>query len=102
MGRSITKLRHSFKKRKPHERRRNLMQALNFIFQNIFTTFTVTSSHETTLAGNQWLEDMKRLGWKSNSTRRNQQSQKKAVSENKAVTLVPMEIRTYVITVAKR
>ena len=37
-------------------------------FQDIFSTFTVTSSHETMLAGNQWIEDLSRLVWKSESS----------------------------------
>ncbi|PSN38683.1 hypothetical protein C0J52_08901 [Blattella germanica] len=37
--------------------------------QNLFNTFTITEIHETTLAGNQWKEDMNRLVWKTDTER---------------------------------
>ncbi|XP_069699538.1 lysosomal alpha-mannosidase-like [Periplaneta americana] len=66
-------------------------------FEDLFTQFAVTSSHETTLAANQWAEDMQRLEWKST---RNSLKDKKV--SGKALSLGPMEIETYVINVEKQ
>lgn len=41
----------------------SLSQAVSFDFQDVFRTFEIASIRETTLAGNQWLEDVKRLNF---------------------------------------
>ncbi|KAJ4433198.1 hypothetical protein ANN_15455, partial [Periplaneta americana] len=78
-----------------------LSQPATVVYEDIFSTFTVTSSHETTLAANQWIEDLDRLVWKSDSAREPKEKQKME-KDPKYVTLTPMQIKTYVIDVAKR
>ncbi|KAJ9591912.1 hypothetical protein L9F63_001514, partial [Diploptera punctata] len=46
-----------------------LSQPVEINFEDIFSTFTVTSSRLTTLGGNQWTEDQNRLVWSSTDTR---------------------------------
>jgi hypothetical protein len=65
----------------------------------LFTAFNVTSTRQTTLAGNQWIEDVSKLVWKSASDRAKEQSPR-YVPGTKAVTLKPMEIGTYIVNVA--
>ncbi|KAJ4433199.1 hypothetical protein ANN_15456 [Periplaneta americana] len=69
------------------------------VFQDIFSTFSVTSSHQTTLAGNQWLEDMNRLVWKTGTAA---ERQRVSSEESRDVGLDPMQIVTYLVTVSKR
>ena len=65
--------------------------------QDIFSTFAVTSSRETTLAGNQWIEEMDRLVWKAEES-----SDLRIQAPQQDSTLAPMQIGTYVISVAKK
>ncbi|XP_069699537.1 lysosomal alpha-mannosidase-like [Periplaneta americana] len=74
-----------------------LSKPADVAFEDLFTLFVVSSSHETTLAANQWAEDMQRLEWKST---RNSAKEEKV--SGRALTLSPMEIETYVINVEKR
>ena len=53
---------------------------------------------ETTLAGNQWIEDMHRLIWKTR-TNRNKDNNLPPLHDIPVVTLRPMEIKTFVIKV---
>ena len=76
-----------------------LLTKLQTLFQNLFTTFNVTSTRQTSLAGNQWVEDVNKLVWKSaNDTAREQDSS--YVPGTRAATLKPMEIGTYIVSVA--
>jgi hypothetical protein len=70
------------------------------LFQDLFTAFNVTSTRQTTLAGNQWIEDVNKLAWKSASDRAKDQTPS-YVPDTKAATLKPMEIGTYIIGVTK-
>lgn len=91
-------------------------------FQDIFTTFQITSLKETTLGGNQWLNENKRLYFdegddleklktsRSARHRTTNQNEKRTFTskkksrvaediDNLQITLNPMEIRTFVATV---
>jgi hypothetical protein len=70
------------------------------LFQNLFTAFNITSTRKTTLAGNQWIEDLNKLAWKSASDRAKGQSASYD-PDTRAATLKPMEIGTYIISVTK-
>ncbi|XP_069699536.1 lysosomal alpha-mannosidase-like [Periplaneta americana] len=74
-----------------------LSKPVDISYKNIFTEFTVLSSHETTLAANQWSEEVKKLKWQYN--RCESQDHKKHEGKDR---LHPMEIKTYVINVEKR
>jgi len=67
-------------------------------YEDLFTAFNVTSTRQTTLAGNQWVEDVNKLVWKSASDRAKEQSAS-YVPGTRAATLKPMEIGTYIINV---
>jgi hypothetical protein len=68
------------------------------LFQDLFTPFNVTSTRQTTLAGNQWVEDVNKLVWKSvNGTVKEQSAS--YIPGTRAATLKPMEIGTYIISV---
>jgi hypothetical protein len=70
------------------------------LFQDLFTAFNITSTRETTLAGNQWIEDVNKLVWKStNDTTKDQRAQ--YGPDTRTATLRPMEIGTYIINVNK-
>lgn len=69
--------------------------------QDLFSAFTVTSVHETTLGGNQWLQKKDRLKWtpEANEILENYsvpplESEKK---DGVNVLLQPMEIRTFIV-----
>ncbi|XP_012260438.2 lysosomal alpha-mannosidase isoform X2 [Athalia rosae] len=76
--------------------------------KDLFSFFAVTSIRETTLGGNQWLEDADRLEWISES---NEVFREEVVDVNSEsafddagdtinILLRPMEIRTFVIKIA--
>jgi hypothetical protein len=73
---------------------------LQTLFQDLFTEFNVVSTRQTTLAGNQWIEDVNKLVWKYASNRAKGQTAS-YVRDTKAATLKPMEIGTYIIGVTK-
>ncbi|KAJ4433197.1 hypothetical protein ANN_15454, partial [Periplaneta americana] len=70
-------------------------------YQNIFSTFVINSAQNTTLAANQWLEDSNRLVWKSATTRTSADLQPSAGVPS-SVTLIPMQIGTYTLSVTRR
>jgi hypothetical protein len=70
------------------------------LFQDLFTAFSVASTRQTKLAGNQWIENVDKLVWKSTSDRAKDQTAS-YFRDTKVVTLKPMEIGTYVISVTK-
>jgi hypothetical protein len=70
------------------------------LFQDLFTAFNVVSTRQTALAGNQWIEDVNKLVWKSASGKAKDQTAS-YVPDTKAATLNPMEIGTYIIGVTK-
>jgi hypothetical protein len=69
------------------------------LFQDLFTAFNVTSTRQTSLAGNQWVEDVNKLVWKSASDTPKEQGAS-YVPGTRAAKLKPMEIGTYIISVA--
>jgi hypothetical protein len=75
-----------------------LLTSLQSLFQNLFTAFNVTSTRQTTLAGNQWVEDVNKLVWKSANVTVKEQSAS-YVPGSRAAILKPMEIGTYIISV---
>ncbi|XP_033225887.1 lysosomal alpha-mannosidase-like [Belonocnema kinseyi] len=75
--------------------------------QNLFSDFTVTAVHETTLGGNQWLEDMERLKWvpdKDYVVGNNYTLHfiNTKIGNEMEVLLMPMQIRTFVVNVLPR
>jgi hypothetical protein len=77
-----------------------LLILLQILFQDIFTAFNVTSTRQATLAGNQWIQDVHKLVWKSASYREKGQTAS-YVRDTKFATIKPMEIGTYIISVTK-
>ncbi|XP_048525102.1 lysosomal alpha-mannosidase, partial [Dendroctonus ponderosae] len=77
-----------------------LSQPTTVELQNLFATFTIKSLRETTLGGNQWLEDNERMIFKSlyQSDGLNSRPVAEELGEF-AVTLNPMEIRTFIIQI---
>ncbi|KAH1004273.1 hypothetical protein HUJ04_004052 [Dendroctonus ponderosae] len=77
-----------------------LSQPTTVELQNLFATFTIKSLRETTLGGNQWLEDNERMIFKSlyQSDGLNYRPVAEELGEF-AVTLNPMEIRTFIIQI---
>ncbi|XP_033225298.1 lysosomal alpha-mannosidase-like [Belonocnema kinseyi] len=70
--------------------------------QDLFSAFTITSVRETTLGGNQWLEDNDRLKWFSDEdfVVGKNYTFKPIVSQNQMeVVLMPMQIRTFILDV---
>ncbi|XP_033226476.1 lysosomal alpha-mannosidase-like [Belonocnema kinseyi] len=75
--------------------------------QDLFSDFIVTGVHETTLGGNQWLEDMERLKWVpdkdyvvGNNYTVNPINSK--IRNEMEVLLMPKQIRTFVVNVSPR
>ncbi|XP_033225120.1 lysosomal alpha-mannosidase-like [Belonocnema kinseyi] len=70
--------------------------------QDLFADFTITSVRETTLGGNQWLEDSDRLKWVPDEDYvvKNNYILEPIIPENKMVlVLMPMQIRTFIVDV---
>ncbi|XP_033225890.1 lysosomal alpha-mannosidase-like [Belonocnema kinseyi] len=68
--------------------------------KDLFSNFTVTAVHETTLGGNQWLEDSQRLKWvpEKDYVVENNYTFEPIISENEMnVLLMPMQIRTFIV-----
>ncbi|XP_051165376.1 lysosomal alpha-mannosidase [Leptopilina boulardi] len=75
--------------------------------QDLFSAFIVTSVRETTLGGNQWLEENNRLKWTSeeNEIFKTNDSSVPLNLENASaisVELKPMQIRTFIVKIALR
>ncbi|XP_047001000.1 lysosomal alpha-mannosidase-like [Schistocerca americana] len=75
----------------------NLSQPATVNLEALFTPFSISSIRETTLGGNQWLEDNTRLIWVDEEGTPSTTRQSKEDIPN--VTLEPMEIRTFVIEI---
>ncbi|XP_066593863.1 lysosomal alpha-mannosidase isoform X1 [Prorops nasuta] len=76
-------------------------KAVTVNLKNLFSKFTIESVQETTLGGNQWLKDMNRLRWNSESNNITEQidaMKPVEVRDNVInVTINPMEIRTFIV-----
>lgn len=73
------------------------------LIKGLFPGFTVSSMNETTLGGNQWIEDSNRLVWNKAGQKMvgdeemdNRSDHEPAAAS--AVSLQPMQIRTYIVT----
>lgn len=80
---------------------------MNKFFQDLFSAFIVTSVRETTLGGNQWLEENNRLKWNTeeNDIFKTNYSSVPLYSENEdaiSVELKPMQIRTFIVKLSPR
>ncbi|XP_049776423.1 lysosomal alpha-mannosidase-like [Schistocerca cancellata] len=75
----------------------NLSQPATVNLEALFTPFSISSIRETTLGGNQWLEDNTRLIWVDEEGTPSTTRQSKEDIPN--VTLEPMEICTFVIEI---
>lgn len=76
----------------------------NFNTQSLFNGFSITSTEETILGGNQFKKDSKRLVWTDDSNETPQQKLSRATTaavDIENVTLHPMQIRTFIIKVEK-
>ena len=83
------------------------------IFQKVFKQFKIISLRETTLGGNQWLNESHRFYWKTESNEEdpnseNEEKKEQITSDYSSqidkddsflVTLNPMKIRTFIIEV---
>ncbi|XP_071865397.1 lysosomal alpha-mannosidase II isoform X2 [Bombus fervidus] len=75
--------------------------------QDLFTTFTIVSIKETTLGGNQWIDDVNRLKWESETNdvlkREEHFSHPVEIKEGVInVLLQPFEIRTFIVEIVPR
>lgn len=97
----LLRLEHTFEKNEDSQ----LSEAVDVDLTNLFTTFEVTSLRETTLGGNQWLEDNQRLNFTSayqSDGAYQEDFVNKELLEDSIVTLKPMQIRTFVIEVSAK
>ena len=88
------------------------MLSLNIIFfiafnKDLLADYTITSAEETTLGANQWLSDSQRLSWNTDSSIAQKRGQRKAKLVTRkggtiSVTLSPMDIKTFVITMVPK
>ncbi|XP_049857093.1 lysosomal alpha-mannosidase-like [Schistocerca gregaria] len=78
----------------------NLSQPATINLEALFAPFSISSIRETTLGGNQWLEDNTRLIWIDEEGTASTTRQSKGDIPN--VTLEPMEIRTFVIEIDRQ
>ncbi|XP_063227020.1 lysosomal alpha-mannosidase-like [Bacillus rossius redtenbacheri] len=75
-----------------------LSQNVTIDIQDLFATMTVSHFKETTLDGSQWLVDVKRFTWRTKDGSSGG-STPKPITSGSLVTLGPMEIRTFIVTV---
>lgn len=88
----------------------HLSQPVEINITDLFAGFDVVSLRETSLGGNQWIEDMNRLKWKSESNDIERQGddddrEKREISSHHGVINVLLkarEIRTFIITGTKK
>ncbi|EFX74192.1 hypothetical protein DAPPUDRAFT_324586 [Daphnia pulex] len=80
-----------------------LSQPATVSIEGLFPGFTVTSSEETMLGGNQFKKDSNRLVWNVASTSNRNENGQQIWDERAipAVQLKPMEIRTFIITLVR-
>jgi hypothetical protein len=76
------------------------------LFQDLFKPFSIVWARETTLGGNQWLSESYRFEWQSESNdvdsalEEDVDSPLSGKDENAlTITLVPMQIRTFIIDI---
>ncbi|KAJ9584475.1 hypothetical protein L9F63_021169 [Diploptera punctata] len=81
--------------------------------RNLFRPFTIMSARETTLGGNQWLNETHRLQWKAESNEIDLESESEEFQEELysafiseevdndplIITITPMQIRTFIIEI---
>lgn len=82
------------------------MRLNTIFFQDLFAPFTVVAVRETTLGGNQWIEDLERLKWEmeTNDILLNDNPTVPPVvveDDNVNVLMNPMDIRTFIIKVSR-
>ncbi|KAL1517915.1 hypothetical protein ABEB36_001615 [Hypothenemus hampei] len=77
-----------------------LSRSVTIDLEDLFTTFDIEEIHETTLGGNQWLEENERLAFKttfqSDVLEFDRQSEE---SDKYIIRLDPMQIRTFIICI---
>ncbi|XP_046463564.1 lysosomal alpha-mannosidase-like [Daphnia pulex] len=79
-----------------------LSEPVTLILDDLLADYTITSAVETTLGANQWASESSRLPW-TTADANHQQPLKKVSSKTRqssgktSVTLLPMEIRTFII-----
>ena len=72
----------------------------------MFSAFTVTSVDETTLGGNDWIEENKRLKWtlEENDSEENNNSfntmRSNKDTDDIIISLMPMQIRTFIVNIS--
>ena len=66
--------------------------------QDLLDDYTITSAEETMLGANQWALDSDRLVWDQSLSSSSVKQQK----DETVITLDPMDIRTFVITIEKK
>jgi hypothetical protein len=77
------------------------------LFQNLFKPFSIVWAQETTLGGNQWLSESHRFEWQSESNNVDSSLEEDVISplisekdeDALAITLVPMQIRTFIVNI---
>ena len=75
-----------------------MIVCLYLILQDLLADYKITSAVETTLGANQWASETSRLPW--NTADKQQQPLKMSTKNSStkiSVTLLPMEIRTFII-----
>ncbi|KAF7265915.1 hypothetical protein GWI33_020660 [Rhynchophorus ferrugineus] len=81
-----------------------LSQPASVDLKELFTTFKINSIRETTLGGNQWLEENRRLSFRSTDQDDGNQetvnSEAKTLLSDLVVLLQPMQIRTFVLYIS--
>ncbi|XP_076239948.1 lysosomal alpha-mannosidase II [Calliopsis andreniformis] len=74
--------------------------------KDLFSTFTILSIKETTLGGNQWMEEMDRMKWEAETNdilQANETATPIEINEDAInILLKPMEIRTFILKTAPR
>ena len=80
-----------------------LSKPVSVDLKNLFKQFTITDAVEMTLGGNEKLSEATRLQFKTSTNEIQQNNEKQpSVVDNLKVTLNPMEIKTFVITVSSQ
>lgn len=73
--------------------------------QDLFADYEIITVRETTLGGNQWIEELTRLKWQTESNDIDDESNLREILKIEDgvinVLLKPMEIRTFIITQRK-
>ncbi|KAF2883456.1 hypothetical protein ILUMI_22698 [Ignelater luminosus] len=75
-----------------------LSEPVTVDLEGILSLYKITSIRETTLAGNQWLEENRRLDWNS-KTRHSGRTLINNLPDDLKITLSPQQIRTFIIGV---